>query len=186
VHYACLYFIHWNRVNNIFNLNFSTGIDENHIDECSDLKKCSRNLKPTSKLIDDNQEQMAQIQQAKFLSASSAQEQVEPDISAIQGFHGAHEKSRVATSSNCSDNTTLLAAVSFPKLGKKADSLSVKELKTELGKRGQPIDGNKKGDFLSLLTPSTGLRLESFPSTVRFEPLTRTSIDFYRTHWSYP
>ncbi len=40
-----------------------------------------------------------------------------------------------------------LTAVSFPKLGKKAESLSVKELKTELGKRGQPIDGTKKGDF---------------------------------------
>lgn len=35
--------------------------------------------------------------------------------------------------------------MAFPKLGKKIDSLSARELKTELAKRNQPTDGNRRG-----------------------------------------
>jgi hypothetical protein len=44
-----------------------------------------------------------------------------------------------------SDTGTSEPADSFPKLGKKADTLTVRDLKLELSKRGQPIDGTKKG-----------------------------------------
>ncbi len=121
------------------------------MDECSDVAdvlKKSRKNGASGRLFDDNQDPSAKIKQAEGTVARTAQE-IELDPSLIEGNQGARERSRLAMSSDFSDNTSssALTAVSFPKLGKKAESLSVKELKAELGKRGQPIDGNKKGIF---------------------------------------
>jgi hypothetical protein len=49
------------------------------------------------------------------------------------------------TTNIIADEGTSQPADSFPKLGKKADTLTVRNLKLELSKRGQPIDGTKKG-----------------------------------------
>jgi hypothetical protein len=121
----------------------STGIDENHIDECSDVQKGSRKKGVTNQNFYEDQERATHIQQDKSIIARIAQEQI--GESTIQGHQEAHEKSRLNVNPIFSENATVLKAMSLPKLGKKAESLSVKELKTELGKRGQPIDGNKKG-----------------------------------------
>ena len=123
-----------------------SGIEENEIDESSNIQRVPRKKGAISKLFDNHQERAAQVEKTEGQNCSTMyQEQMEIDESTILGQKGAHEKSKLAKSSNVSANITVSAAISFPKLGKKADSLSVKELKTELGKRGQPIDGNKKG-----------------------------------------
>ena len=41
-----------------------------------------------------------------------------------------------------------LAVETFLKLGKKAETMAIKDLKAELCKRGQPIDGSKKGSLI--------------------------------------
>jgi hypothetical protein len=51
----------------------------------------------------------------------------------------------IVTKEIIADESTSDPADSFPKLGKKAETLTVRDLKLELSKRGQPIDGTKKG-----------------------------------------
>ncbi len=128
------------------------------MDECNEVTAVQKNLRkkgPSSSFFDGVQEQAAQIGQKKVVIASIAKDRMEHDEFMSQGPQETQEKSKLTTSSNVSDNASASIAVSFPKLGKKAESLSMKELKSELGKRGQPIDGNKKGNlYVSYMSPT--------------------------------
>ena len=96
----------------------------------------------TRHLFDKEQERALQLDNVTMLKG---QEQLESKGKTEWNLSPAGGKN---VHQNCDNRgITDKSAGNFSRLGKKADSMSVKDLKSELSKRGQEIYGTKKGRF---------------------------------------